>query len=200
MVKERPRPTITGATQGTEIEAVLDSRGKPYPLDNRHFQRLAKLLKSEDFHTSDLNGQVYKIGVMSELGQHTLDAARSLPEINISPVGVEDGGEGLKELSEKQSRALMLLNQVVREIAKDEKAGTLSLSMHPLGRTDMQTYGALVTPKAIYSLLWEWGWDHASGIHAAHTSPWTSIDVHQAADALAVMIGSSAAQIAVFGN
>lgn len=183
-------------TYGAEIEkpvAKLET-GQPHGISQDFFQKLRQLAsergQNPHFHESDLNGQ--KIGVSSDdLGEQGVDNGWNLLETSLPYQ------ESLFKLAELMELDL----KTVQRSLEGEGATVINLSIHPLGKRDLETYRAFVAPKGIYPYLWYRGWDHTAGIDArAQNSPTTGVDPYEAADAVSVVIGAGAAFIGLFAN
>lgn len=181
-------------THGLELEAVIvDQRGEPLLLTERHWQGLLHLTGGSP-HYSVLDGVEYLIGVDTDIFHYSLDASRALVEIGYAPQ------HNLNQLAHLVQESLREFHQSLWEMAGEEEAALLALAMHPLAKRTMEVYRQVVTPKKLYTIFWEWNWDHTAGLFSASLQPWTSIDVYRAADALAVMQGFSGLLLALFGN
>lgn len=184
-------------TYGSELEKPVAaiSTGLPHLVSQQYFEFLKKQAESRgtfiNFHASEVNPEK-KIGIVShDLGEQGLDNGFNLLETSLPPVN------SLLDLQKKMEQDLITTNLALNQ----EGAAMLNLSIHPLGKRDLQTYCKTVAPKLFYTSLWLRGWDHAAGIDArAQNSPSTGVAVENAADAVSVIIGAGAAFIALFGN
>jgi len=182
-------------TYGAEIEkpvANLDT-GQPHRVSQDFFRRLTDSARrrgeNPNLHLSDVNGKI--LGVVSDLGEQGVDNGWNLLETSLPYQS------SLAELS----KLMQLDLKTVQEALREEGASVVNLSIHPLGKRDLETYKAFVAPKGIYPYLWYRGWDHTAGIDArAQNSPTTSVLPEEAADAVSVIIGSGAAFIGLFAN
>jgi len=183
-------------TYGAEIEKPVTNldTGQPHCVSQDFFQRLAEFSQERGakpkIHLSDIDSRILGV-VSSDLGEQGVDNGRNLLETSLSY------RSSLAELAE-----LMRLDlQTVQKALEEEGASVINLSIHPLGKRDLETYRAFVAPKGIYPYLWYRGWDHTAGIDArAQNSPTTSISPEEAADAVSVIIGAGAAFIGLFAN
>ena len=182
-------------TYGAEIEkpVINLNTGEPHSVSQNFFKRLSEdALRrgtNPNFHLSDVDDRI--LGVVSDLGEQGVDNGFNLLETSLPYQS------SLAELLE-----LMQLDlKTVQEALEKEGASVVNLSIHPLGKRDLETYKAFVAPKGIYRYLWYRGWDHKAGIDArAQNSPTTSVSPEEAADAVSVIIGAGAAFIGLFAN
>jgi hypothetical protein len=197
---QTPRIPI-GTTHGVETEHILaDPNGDPLPMQDTDFARVMELAGKGKYHLDELNGRQNILGVnVPGLGEIGLDAARSLAENAIEPT---KPGETmpLEVLAQRALRGIVLANRALMEMRDTEMPASISMSNNPLGNRDKETYEKLVTPKGIYEILWRRGWDHTAGIHCAHTSPWTSVNLEDATEALNATVALGGLMISIFGN
>lgn len=184
-------------TYGGELEKpVADVKtGNMAIVSQRYFQRLAEQAKRRNtfiaVHKSDLKPTITLGTLSADLGEQGLDNGFNLVETSLPYT------TSLTQLYEKM---VLDLSTVQYALSKEDKT-IVNLSIHPLGRRDYETYATTVAPKGIYPFLWYRGWDHTAGIDArAQNSPSTGVSVHDAADAVSVIIGCGAAFIGLFGN
>ncbi len=184
---------------GAELEKTIVSKkdGSSHHVTDVFFNELSK--QASHRHTfdhlhnlKDKKGKTVAVGVVSQdLGEQGLDNGFNLLETALPPF------ETLQELH----KAIQLDISTTQKALQAEDAFAINLSIHPLAPRDMKTYKKFVVPKGVYDFLWQRGWDHSAGIDArAQNSPSTQVAVSQAADALTVIIGASAANIALFAN
>jgi len=148
-------------TYGAEIEKPVTNldTGQPHRVSQDFFQRLAEFSQERGakpkIHLSDIDSRILGV-VSSDLGEQGVDNGRNLLETSLSY------RSSLAELAE-----LMRLDlQTVQKALEEEGASVINLSIHPLGKRDLETYRAFVAPKGIYPYLWYRGWDHTAGIDA----------------------------------
>ncbi len=188
------------STYGAEIEKAVSDRvtGQPHGVSQQFFARLAQEAKKRNdewhYHFSDVKPKI-KLGVVSaEMGEQGLDNGFNLLE---TAIAFTSGHNGLEKLGRKMTEDLGTTQKVLAA----ENATVINMSNHPMGKTDEKTYWKFVAPKGMYSFIRCRGWDHAAGIDAnAQNCPTTGISVENAASAFAVMMGASAAIIALYAN
>ena len=180
-------------TLGAEIEKPISDiiSGQTRGVSQEFFKRMAKNFSDPHIKYSDIEPQTI-LGVSSpEHGSVGLDNAFNLQETSSKVTS------NLEELHELLKTDLRLIQQTLLY----EGATVINLSIHPLAKTDTQTYKAFVAPKGIYKYISQRGWDHTAGIDAkAQNSPSTGVSPENAAKALTTIIGASAAFIGLFAN
>lgn len=181
-------------TFGAEIEKPITNikTGLPHGVSPNFFKSLINIHEKNGFNPiMDFAGNTI-IGVKTnQFGEQGLDNGFNLQETSIP---YQSSLESLAELMKVDL-------QMVQEALENEGASVINMSIHPLGKRDLETYKAFVAPKGIYPYLWYRGWDHTAGIDArAQNSPTTSVQVYEAARACSVIIGAGAAFIGLFAN
>ncbi len=182
---------------GAELEKTIadQTTWQPHVVGQEFFRALREEAERRGKFLEQQSGDLAPdrcIGVVSDdLGTQGLDNGFSLLETALPPV------DSLDELARRQFRDLASVEQALAA----EGGAVINMSIHPLGRRDLETYRHHVAPKGIYRYLWYRGWDHTAGIDGrSQNSPSTSIDIDHAADAVSVIIGAGAAFIALFAN
>ncbi|MBI3984649.1 MAG: hypothetical protein HY344_01720 [Candidatus Levybacteria bacterium] len=187
----------TQRTFGLELEKPISSSisGQPHGVSAQFFIRLkqmaAKRKQNPHFHLSDVDNKTV-IGVISkDLMEQGLDNGSNLQETALPYTTSID----------KLFAKIELDLKTVQDSLKKENATIINFANHPLGKTDLKTYKKFVALKGIYPYIWYRGWNHAAGIDAkAQNSPTTGVNIDDAADAVSVIIGASAAFIGIFAN
>src|SRR3989344_3222139 len=184
-------------TFGAEIEKPIASsiNQTSHWVSQEFFKKLALQSKKRkvkyQFHNSDLQSEVI-LGVGSD---------------DIVEQGI-DHGFNILETSSRVCNSLSELEKVLKqdlqqtqELLKKENATIINSSIHPLIKTDLESYQKYAAPKGVYPYLFARGWDFLASIDAkSQNSPSTGVDVYRAADALSVILGAGAAFIALFAN
>lgn len=184
-------------TYGAEAEKVIVNitDQSSHKVSQEFFKELYKEAKKRSAnpknHFSDIEKKTI-LGVTSnDIGEQGLDNAFNLLETSSIVT------HSLEELN----NILLLDLKLTSEALKKENAAFINLAIHPLVKRNKKTYAKFVAPKGLYSYLHFRGWNHSAGIDArAQNSPATGIDINKATDALSVILGASAANIALFAN
>lgn len=187
-------------TYGAEIEKTVSNirTGGVHSVSQKYFERLAKAAQERGdqwhYHFSDVKPEI-KLGVISTtLGEQGLDNGFNLLEGSLAYTSDPGGLEKLHQL-------MMLDLKSTQEALAQEGATVINMGIHPLGRTDIETYRKFVAPKGIYPYIWHRGWNHAVGIDAkAQNCPTTGVSAARATDAFSAVLGLSFASIAIFAN
>lgn len=184
------RERLYGGEIEKPISGLVDCT--PHRVGEKFFSSLKQ--QAENRGTFVKLDEVNKVSIgveSSDLGEQGLDNGFNLQETSLPPYS------SLKELYVNQ----LLDLHTIRNALETEGATVINLSIHPLGKRNMETYRAFVAPKGIYPYLWYRGWDHTAGIDArAQNSPTTSVTPEEAATAVSVIIGAGAAFIGLFAN
>ena len=163
---------------------------------NRYFDALSRIKQSRGEHCTPVLLSGRCVGLQTDMADCGLDNGFNLLETATQPV---DGGPGgLGRLSALAHRELAdTLDALVAD-----GACVLNVSQHPDCPRDAAWYGRVRVPRPIYGeLLGHRGWHHWEGIDAkAQNGANTSVPVMRAAQSLNVVLGLSAAAIALFAN
>lgn len=184
-------------TFGAEAEKVIVNitDQSSHKISQNFFKRLfneAKNRKANPHnHFSDIEDKTV-LGVTSnDIGEQGLDNAFNLLETSSIVT------HSLKELNE----ILTLDLKLTQKFLEKEGASIINMSIYPLLKRTQANYKKYVAPKGLYEYLAYRGWNHSAGIDArAQNSPATGIDFEDAADGFSVILGASAAIIALFAN
>jgi hypothetical protein len=184
-------------TYGLELEKVVsDSETQePHGMSQASFVRLELAGEQRGQHPhrhlSDVEPNTIVGIVTHDLGEQGVDNGWNLQETAL-PYQHDLGR--LSELANLDFES-------VQESLQEEGATLVNMAIHPLGKTDRETYQAFIAPKSVYRYITYRGWDHTAGIDAkAQNSPATGVSAEEAADAVSVVIGSGAAVVGLFGN
>ncbi|WP_449222243.1 glutamate-cysteine ligase family protein [Tistrella mobilis] len=137
-----------------------------------------------------LGGRV--VGLRDAAGMISVDNGFNNLEASLGPVS------GLERLDDEAHEALDRIGAAVTAAG----GMLVNLAEHPFQPVSRLFYLATRAPKPVYDYWNEVrGWDHAAGIDAkAHNSPSTDVPVDRGADAVNLVLGFSAAFIALFAN
>lgn len=186
-----------GTRLGIEMEMVVaNARSGASACVNHYFSALARIKAAQ--HTDSvpvyIDGRCTAINtVHAECG---LDNGFNLLETALKPV--KGGQYGLDRLARAAHHEL---NDSLLAL-QDDGLTIWNMSQHPACSTDPHFYNQRVVPRPIYKELVNYrGWMHRAGIDAkAQNGANTAVSVDQAAQALNVVIGLTAASIAIFSN
>jgi hypothetical protein len=182
-------------TFGAELEKTL-----PAPVASRFFTDLSRAAQSRGSFDSlhygdnlgDPAGASAVIGCLShDLGEQGLDNNRCLLETSF-PIC-----RSLDQLADKVTLDLSTTTEALR----GQGLGIVNLSVNPLLERSAARVRTTLTPRWIYAASAARGWDLRAALDApSQNSPSTGITLAQAARALTVIEGASAAIIALFAN
>lgn len=136
------------------------------------------------------------VAIRTKWAECGLDNGFNLLETALMPV--TGGAGGLDRLADCAHREL---NDTLRALSADNLT-VLNMAQHPACARDQRFYEETRVPRPIYHELVNYrGWVHREGIDAkAQNGANTAVPVDRAAQALNVVIGLAAANIAIFAN
>lgn len=142
-------------TFGAEIEKAVSSlkNFQSVAVSQSFFRRLKRAADKRGvknhYHFSDIKPEVIIGTVSDDLGEQGLDNGFNLLETSLP----------------YQSSLTNLYQKIILDIKTTQKslikegASIINMSIHPLGKRDMNTYKKMVAPKGLYRWIWFRGWD-----------------------------------------
>lgn len=185
---------MVGRLLGLEIEMVVaSSKSGNSGLVNRYFDAMANIKSARGLRAQPYFLNKSCVGIKTSLADCGLDNGFNLLETATAP---HNGGLA--------SLATFAHNEVSDSLyaLKDDNLTILNASQHPDCPIDINWYDKVRVPRPIYNELVHYRkWKHNEGIDAkAQNGVNISVPVNKAIDALNVVVGLSAASIALFAN
>ncbi|MEN2989943.1 glutamate-cysteine ligase family protein [Tistrella sp. BH-R2-4] len=178
---------------GVEVELPVASEADGHSLAvPGAFSHLLSAGGSSDGPVSALMLGGALIGLRDPSGMISVDNGFNNLEASLGPE---------PDLAALDASAAAALDRIGAAVAA-EGGMLVNLAEHPFQATDAGFYARTRAPKPVYD-YWNQtrGWVHASGIDAkAHNSPSTDVEIARGADAVNIVLGFSAAFIALFAN
>lgn len=188
---------MVGSRLGLEMEMVVaDARTGLSASVNSYFTALAQLKSDRNVASEPIFLRGRCIGLRTEDAECGLDNGFNLLETALAPVSGDLGGlDRLAELAHQE------VFDTLRGLSQDGLT-VLNSAQHPACSRDQRFYEQVRVPRPIYhELVHHRGWAHHEGIDAkAQNGANTAVPVNQIAQALNVVIGLTAATIAIFAN
>lgn len=186
-----------GRRLGLEMEMVVaDARTGASARVDRYFDALRRIKAERQVSGTPVFLEGRCVAIRTESAECGLDNGFNLLETALMPV--TGGTGGLGRLAE---RANQELSDTLRALSEDGLT-VLNSAQHPACARDQHFYEQTCVPRPIYRELIDYrGWVHREGIDAkAQNGANTAVPVGRATQALNVVIGLAAANIAIFAN